>query len=584
VKEWRYPFGRPPEAVFIILDGDSDTRKRKSLFEWLEAVLPGLNWRSHLFLVDGGHRAGGEAAREMVRIAGDFAEQHGFTTLHAHLLIELRPLDTRQRAAWEELIAPARPFQISAYELLTETRLHINPIIAPVPEVSVDEALAAAEFFNSRLATPSFHLAGGVLEELIDRASGEEIRFFVDPDRRGLTVQLWMSHVLETVVDGLEEDEDLLPSTCRRHLVVDEKSGGVFSCFKQWEANDPALFFDRDGPDGPVMPEAPAEVHCPDCIGRSALSMRENLRANDREREGHQVYSKLALAMAGKERHALAAELAHHAYLSSDSDRDRTAALIHEGLCLCHAGEFEKADEALKLANEYADDEGLVAYHRGRVQFEWREYIEALDRFEEALASGSNQVPMEDMCFEMALCHINIEEYEEARSYLERSAMPGQKKSVVSFYLGICDLAGREVQTAMDRFEEALRLDPAEEDLGRILFYIGTCLKEMGRFEEAIGVLERAVGADSEDVLNHNLLGFCYYKIKRHEEAVACFRRAVEIDPRSAIDWASLGSNLRDLGRIDEAIEMYEKALSLDPTIGFVRANLKLLNERRSRE
>jgi tetratricopeptide (TPR) repeat protein len=464
---------------------------------------------------------------------------------------------------------------------LTETRLHIAPIIAPFPEVSADEALTAAEFFNSRLAIPSFYLAGGVLGELIDRADSDEVRFFVDPDRRGLAVQLWMSHVLETVVDGLEEDENALPRTCRRHLVVDEKSGGVFSCFKQWEADDPSLFFDRDGLDDPVVPEAPAEDHCPDCIVRSALSMRENLRANNREREGHQVYSKLALALAGEKQHALAAELAHHAYSSSDSDRDRTAALIHEGLCLCHAGEFEKADEVLKLANEYAEDEGLVAYHRGRVQFEWREYIEALDRFEEALASGSNQVPMEDMCFEMALCHINIEEYEEARSYLERSVKPGQKKSAVSFYLGICDLAGREVQKAMDHFEEALRLDPADEDLGRILFYVGTCLKEMERFEEAIDVLERAVGADPEDILNHNLLGFCYYKIKRHEEAVACFRRAVGIDPRSAIDWASLASNLRDLGRIDEAIEMYEKALSLDPTIGFARANLVKLTGQR---
>jgi tetratricopeptide (TPR) repeat protein len=581
MKEWRYPFGRPPEAVFLILDENTDAHKRKSLFKWLDAVLPGLNWRSHLFLIHGGHKGGEEAAREMVRIAGDFVEQHGFTTLHAHLLIDLHPLDKRQRAAWEQLIAPARPFQNSAYELLTETRLHITPIIAPFPEVSVDEALAAAEFFNSRLAVPSFHLAGGVLEELIERADSDEIRFFVDPDRRGLAVQLWMSHVLETVVDELEEDENTLPLTCRRHLVVDEKSGGVFSCFKQWEANDPSLFFDLDGLDDPVIPEAPAEVHCPDCIGRSALSMRENLRANDREREGHQVYSRLAFALARKKRHALAAELAHHAYLSSDSDRDRTAALIHEGLCLCYAGEFERADEALKLANEDAEDEGLVAYHRGRVQFEWREYIEALDRFEEALASGSNQVPMEDMCFEMALCHIKIEEYEEARSYLERSVKPGQKKSAVSFYLGICDLAGRDVQKAMDYFEQALRLDPAAEDLGRILFYIGTCLKEMERFEEAIDVLERAVGADPEDILNHNLLGFCYYKIKRHEEAVACFRRAVEIDPRSAIDWASLASNLRDLGRIDEAIEMYEKALSLDPTIGFARENLVKLTGQR---
>jgi tetratricopeptide (TPR) repeat protein len=389
-----------------------------------------------------------------------------------------------------------------------------------------------------------------------------------------------MSHVLETVLERLEEEEDTLLLPCRRHLVVDEKSGGLFSCFKQWEEGKPSLFFDR-GSEEPGIPGAPVAVDCPGCIGRSALSMRANLLANDRRREAHQAYSRLALAFAGRRTHALAAELAHHAYELSDSDPDRAAALIHEGLCLREAGDFAKAEEALKLAGEYSEDRGLVAYHRGRVQFEWGDYIEALERFEEALASGSTQVPVEDMCFEMALSHIRIEEYEDARRYLERSLKPGEEKPPVSFYRGICDLAGGEVQGAMDHFREALRLGPAQEDLGRILFYIGTCFKEMGRFEEATDALEKAVAADPGDILNHNLLGFCYYKLGRHEEAVPCFIRALEIDPRSAIDWASLGSNLRELGRIDEAIKMCEKALSLDPTLGFARENLVKLTRAR---
>ncbi len=581
MREWRYPFGQPPEAAYLILDEDADAQKRKSLFRWLEAVLPALNWRSHLFLIHTGDQSGQTAAGEMVRTAGTFVEGHGFTTLHTHVLVKLDPSDTSQGVAWEDLVAPARPFQNRAYELLTEARLHIAPIVEPSPEVSVDEALSVAAYFNSRMAVPSFYLPGGVLEGFVDRADRDQIRFFVDPDRRGLVVQLWMSHVLETVFDRSDEEEHALLLPCRRHLVIDEKRGEVFSCFKQWEAGEPGLLFDQGGSDEPLIPGAPSEVHCPDCIGCSALAMRENLRANNREQDGHQVYFKLALALARKKQHTLAAELAHHAYELSDSDQDRTAALIHEGLCLREAEQFEKADEALKLAGEYAEDQGIVAYHRGRVQFEWGEYIEALDRFEAALASGSQQVPLEDMCFEMDLSHIKIEEYEEARSYLERSLKPGQKKSPVSFYLGICDLAGGEIEKAMDRFGEALRLEPAQEDLGRILFYIATCMKEMERFEEAIDVLDRAVGADPEDIAIHNLLGFCYYKLKRHEEAVACFRRAVEIDPRSAIDWANLGSNLRDLGRIDEAIEMYRRALSLDPTIGFARENLRKLTKER---
>jgi tetratricopeptide (TPR) repeat protein len=579
VKGWRYPFDRPPEAVFLILDEDTGPQKRKNLLRWLEAVLPRLNWRSHLFLINTDHEGNPAAAREMLRIASDFLEEHGFTTLYVHPLINLHPFDKQQRATWEQLLAPPRSFQSRAYEFLTETRLHLAPVLVPLPDVSVEQALAIAEFLNSQLATPSFYLPGEVLGGLIGRAHPDQMRFFVDPERRGLAVQLWRSHVLETALDRLEEDEGALLLPCRRHLVVDEEGGGVYSCFRRWDAGEPSLFFEKESRDDPLTPGDIPEAKCPDCIGRSVLAMHENLRANDRERQGHQVCSKLALALSARKKQSLAAELAHHAYELSDSDRDRTAALIHEGLCLRDAQEFEQAEKVLKLAKDFAEDQGFVAYHRGRVQFDWGEYIEALDRFEEALASGSSQVPMEDMCFEMALSHIKIEEYAEARPYLERSLKQGEKKSPVSFYLGICDLAAGEVPKAMDHFHEALLVNPAEEDLGRILFYVGTCLKEMERFEPAIDVLRRAVTADPDDISNHNLLGFCYYKLKRHEEAVACFRRAVELDPRSAIDWANLGSNLRDLGRIDEAIEMYKKALSLDPTIGFARQNLGKLTK-----
>jgi ribosomal protein S12 methylthiotransferase accessory factor len=211
------------------------------------------------------------------------------------------------------------------------------------------------------------------------------------------------------------------------------------------------------------------------------------------------------------------------------------------------------------------------------VQFAWRDYIEALDRFEEALKSPSREVPPGDLHFQMALSHIHLEEYAEARSHLNRCLEQGESSAPVHFYCGICDLGQGKVEQALARFREALRAGPAREDLGRVLFYTGNCLKELERYPEAIEELRKAVEADPEDIANHNLLGFCYYKTGRHEEAVECFRRAVEIDPRSGIDWANLASNLRDLGRTDEAVTLYRKALALDPTIEFARENLARL-------
>ncbi len=574
MRNWRQPFGHTPETVYLFLDPAASARQRSSTFERLRAVLPQLNWRSHVFAIGKGEADHLSAYGEILRITSEFLEQNGFATLHVHLSVSLNAGDGERWLTWERLTAAARPFQVRARVLMSEARLHIAPIITPSPDVSVPEALKAAEFFNSRMALPSFYLPGGLLPELQNRAEAEEMRFFLDPGRHGLTSQLWMSHVLETALDRVEDDVGSLLLPCRPHLVLDEQSGMAFSCFRHWDAGGDGVEFGTNGDNGFQLPAAPTDRECPRCIGNAAVSMRDNLSANRREKEGRAVYFKVAVGLAGDGLYEEAAASAHHAYELSDSDHDRATTLIHESLCLRDAREFEKAEVALDLAGKYTRDKGLIAYYHGKVQVEWRDYIEALDRFEEALQSDSDQVPVADMYFEMALCHINIEEYAEARLYLARSLEDGEKKAPVSFYHGVCDFAEGKIDTALDHFTEALSLDPAEEDLGRVLFYVGACYKQMERFDEAVVVLEKAVAADPDDITNHNLLGFCYYRLKRHEDAVVCFRRAVEIDPKSGIDWANLGSNLRDLGRINEAIEMYRKALSLDPHIEFARQSL----------
>ena len=107
----------------------------------------------------------------------------------------------------------------------------------------------------------------------------------------------------------------------------------------------------------------------------------------------------------------------------------------------------------------------------------------------------------------------------------------------------MCDLNQSATESALAHFQTALEQPPNVDDLGRVLLYLATSLKELERFGEALPHLDRAV----------------------------------EIDPTSALDWASLGSNLRDLGRVDEAIAAYRRALDLDPTIGFAAENITRL-------
>ena len=127
---------------------------------------------------------------------------------------------------------------------------------------------------------------------------------------------------------------------------------------------------------------------------------------------------------------------------------------------------------------------------------------------------------------------------------------------------------GRTAQ-ALDCFRQSLGLNPAGEDLPYLHSYIGSCLRDLEHYDEAIAMLEQGLQYDEERPDIYNTLGVCCYKTGRHAEAASHFRRAIELNPVSAIDYANLALNLERLGERSEAIVNYEIALSQDATIVF---------------
>jgi len=130
---------------------------------------------------------------------------------------------------------------------------------------------------------------------------------------------------------------------------------------------------------------------------------------------------------------------------------------------------------------------------------------------------------------------------------------------------------------ALEKFSEALRLKPQEEDLVRILIYIGTCYNSVGDYEKARIQLERAKEAARPVKEIYNALGFSYFQLKDYDRAIENLSLAVAIDPHSAIDFASLGASYREKGDASKAITMYEKALTLDPSLTSAQENLERL-------
>jgi ribosomal protein S12 methylthiotransferase accessory factor len=151
------------------------------------------------------------------------------------------------------------------------------------------------------------------------------------------------------------------------------------------------------------------------------------------------------------------------------------------------------------------------------------------------------------------------------------------KAYYVEFYRGRTLYNQGQVEPALAFFQKALRLDPHEEDKPYLYSYIGCCLRDLGRFAEAVPILEQGLQYDEERPDIHNILGVCHFKAQGFEQAVHHFQRAVQLNPVSAIDYANLALNLQRLGRKEEAITNYQIALGQDADIAFAAENLVLL-------
>ena len=288
--------------------------------------------------------------------------------------------------------------------------------------------------------------------------------------------------------------------------------------------------------------------------------------------QGRELALRASSALVDAGAHFAAAEVAQTAASLSRDPGERADALIQTALCRLAGGQLKDADQALVDARASGAPAGLIAYHRAHVQVAWRDDIEALDRFAEALDLGLESVSVEDLHFEMALSHIRLEEWPDARTRLEQSGGPS---AAIAFNLGVCDVNDGQAERALTHFDRALEIGPPEEDLGRVRFFRGFCLKQLERYEEAVDDLALSMELEEPELAHHNSLGFCLFKLGRYDEAVASFERAVAVDPGSAIDWANIGVNLERAGKVERAAEMYRKALGMDGSIGFALEGLE---------
>lgn len=133
-------------------------------------------------------------------------------------------------------------------------------------------------------------------------------------------------------------------------------------------------------------------------------------------------------------------------------------------------------------------------------------------------------------------------------------------------------LALQQAQSAVSRGDWAnaeqwcRRILMSNADYFDALSLLGIIALQGRRFDEAAGLLARAVTVRPGDAAAHNNYGIALARLMRFEDTLASYRRALRIEPDFAEAHYNLGNALKDLRRFDEALHSYERAYAIKPT------------------
>jgi tetratricopeptide (TPR) repeat protein len=151
----------------------------------------------------------------------------------------------------------------------------------------------------------------------------------------------------------------------------------------------------------------------------------------------------------------------------------------------------------------------------------------------------------------------------EAERAFEQSLSYGPNHPLTLTGLGIVRFQLGKHDDAISLLRRAVEQAPREAAIANTL---GEFLCRLGRFGEAVPPLQAAIACEPHEAAFHLNLGNAYSGMGRQEEALASFRRAIAANPGIREAYNNAGLSLSALQRHDEASALYRKALETDPS------------------
>lgn len=197
------------------------------------------------------------------------------------------------------------------------------------------------------------------------------------------------------------------------------------------------------------------------------------------------------------------------------------------------------------------------------------EYEQAKILILELLEKDSSDIDAQRL---MALCEVNLENFDNARKILEDVIKYRQDDALCHYYLGCCYDNLGDFIAAKHSYKRVLEMRPEYIDAYKSLAIVNI---KSNDFDTAIEVAKKGLEYATEDDYSfYYILGTACMAAKRFEESVEYIEKAIELNPENVQLYNNLGTSYLTIGNLEKAFLTYERAAKVDPTDSLTYFNM----------
>lgn len=223
--------------------------------------------------------------------------------------------------------------------------------------------------------------------------------------------------------------------------------------------------------------------------------------------------------------------------------------------------EFLPVNKAHLPGTRPVNAEAYDAYLKGRYHETRGNFPEAFKYYEDAIQKDPNYaLPYAAIghtyAMQMTFDIITVEEgMQKHWDYTRKAAelAPGLAEVEVN-YADMSFYADWDWSAGEAGFRRAYESNPASEG---VVWHYALCLQNLGRFDEAIDVLERALELDPYSYQLNNTLANVFFYARQYTRAIEQLQKVIDMEPENSGHYNVLGQVLEKLERFDEAVEAY---------------------------